>query len=104
MVQLSSVNAVQCLDINADGHTDLVLGGNYFGLLPQFERLDASLGHVLINDGKGGFNWVWPSQSGLQVRGEVRDIAAIQSKDKNYLLILQNDDYPVLYEIKKQLK
>ena len=56
MVQLSSVNAIQCLDVNGDGHPDLVLGGNEFGFLPQFGRLDGSFGHVLIGDGKGGFH------------------------------------------------
>jgi hypothetical protein len=99
MVQLSSVNAASCIDINHDGHVDLVLGGNQFGLLPQFERLDASLGHVLLNDGKGGFSWLWPAQSGIQVRGMIRDIATIKGKNKTWLLFLQNDDYPVLYEL-----
>jgi hypothetical protein len=101
MVQLSSTNAVSCIDLNHDGKMDLVMGGNQFGLLPQFERLDASLGHVLINDGKGNLNWVWPDQSGIQVRGMIRDIATIKGKDKTYLLFLQNDDYPALYELHK---
>ena len=53
MTQLSSVNAIKCMDVNDDGITDLVLGGNLYELLPQFERLDASYGDVLINNGKG---------------------------------------------------
>ena len=44
-------------DLNGDGYPDLVLGGNQFGFMPQFERLDASFGDVLINDGKGNFIW-----------------------------------------------
>ncbi len=34
---------------------DLILGGNEFGFLPQFGRLDGSFGDVLMNDGKGNF-------------------------------------------------
>ena len=52
-VQFSSVNAILCTDINGDGETDLIMGGNKFGFLPQFSRLDASFGHVLINNGDG---------------------------------------------------
>ena len=52
MVQLSSVNAIRSADLNGDGFPDLILGGNEFGFLPQFGRLDGSFGDVLINDGK----------------------------------------------------
>ncbi|MBS1669410.1 MAG: VCBS repeat-containing protein [Bacteroidetes bacterium] len=101
MVELSSVNAIKCVDLNKDGYTDLVLGGNEFGFLPQFGRLDASFGHVLINNGKGQFTWQQFQQSGLQLEGQIRDIAEIKGKDQNYLLFLRNDDYPVLYKINK---
>ena len=80
MVQLSSVNAIHCMDINNDGKIDIVSGGNQFDFLPQLERLDASMGDVLINDGKGNFKWIEPSQSGLNLRGQLRDIEEIDSQ------------------------
>ena len=55
MLQLSSVNSLQLTDVNGDGYTDIIAGGNEFGFLPQFGRLDASFGNVLLNDGKGHF-------------------------------------------------
>ena len=67
-VQFSSVNAIKCTDVNGDGKTDLVMGGNNFELLPQFSRLDASYGHVLINKGDRYFQWLSPKVSGLEVR------------------------------------
>jgi len=100
MVQLSSVNAIRVMDLNGDGFPDLVLGGNEFGFLPQFGRLDASFGHVLLNDGKGHFSWIGPERSGLDLRGQIRDIAEIPEKDRVYLLFLQNDEVPVLYNCK----
>jgi enediyne biosynthesis protein E4 len=100
MVQLSSVNVIETADINHDGKPDLVLGGNLFVFPPQFGRLDASYGHVLLNKGKGAFQWIEPKQSGLSLTGSVKDIRIIRSREKLYILVTQNDDLPVLYRIK----
>jgi hypothetical protein len=99
MVQLSSVNAIQCADINGDGKPDLIMGGNDFGFLPQFGRLDASKGHILLGDGKGGFTWIPPSRSGLELTGQIRDIRIIPGKipGQSEILVLRNDEYPVLF-------
>jgi enediyne biosynthesis protein E4 len=97
MAQLSSVNAVEITDINGDKKPDLVAGGNMFGFPPQFGRLDASCGHVLLNNGKGEFNWVAPAQSGLNLNGAIRDIKEV-NKDKGHILIVQNDKHPALYK------
>jgi len=104
MVQMSSVNAIHCMDVNNDGSTDVVLGGNQFDFQPQLERLDASQGDVLINDGKGNLQWVEAAKTGLQLRGQLRDIAEIHERNKKYLLFLQNNEYPVLYRLNNYLK
>jgi hypothetical protein len=101
MVQLSSVNAICATDINNDNIPDLVLGGNMFGLPPQFGRLNASYGHVLINDGKGNFNWLDPKTSGLFLRGQIRDIKEIKTKKSKTLVITQNNEVPVLLQLNK---
>ena len=88
-------------DINKDDKTDLVLGGNEFDLLPQFSRLDASFGHVLLNDGKANFTYKNSNESGLELRGQIRDLVPLKGKDKNYLLFLQNNEYPLLYQLRK---
>ncbi len=98
MAQLSCINNVLATDVNADGYPDLILGGNQFGFLPQFERLDASFGDILLNDGKGLFTWQDAAVTGIDLKGEVRDIREIKGKTKNYILFLQNDAYPVLTE------
>ena len=100
MAQLSSVNAIHPMDVNNDGNTDLVLGGNLFTFLPQFERLDASFGDVLINDGKGNFKWMGQKESGLHVEGMVRDIVELPGKTGTNILFLRNNDYPELYHLK----
>jgi hypothetical protein len=104
MIQLSSVNAIHCMDINNDGKIDIISGGNQFDFIPQLERLDASMGDVLMNNGKGGFTWVEPGLSGLNLRGQLRDIEEIHIRQEDHLLFLQNDEYPVLYRLKDKIK
>jgi hypothetical protein len=104
MLQFSSVNAIRYLDLNGDGYTDLILGGNEFGFLPQFGRLDASFGNVLVNDGKGNLRCPDMGQTGLYVPGQTRDIALIKKNGKTAVLFLVNDEFPVLYEVNRQKK
>lgn len=96
-VQLSSVNAILCHDFNQDGRPDLVMGGNQFHFQPQFSRLDASYGHFLINKGQRQWAWIAPRQSGLELRGMIRDIRLLSIPGRNGLLFLQNDEPPVFY-------
>jgi len=100
MVQLSSINALECADVNGDGRMDLITAGNRYGFPPQFGRLDGSYGDLLLNEGKRNFSWVEPGRSGLMIRGEVRDIEEVNEKGSSLLLFLVNDEYPKLYEIR----
>jgi hypothetical protein len=99
--QWSVMSAILSVDINKDGFTDLVMGGNKSVFPPQFGKLDASYGEVLLNNGKGGFSWMPPRQTGVVVNGEVRDIALVPGAAMNYILFCRNNDYPVLYSLKK---
>jgi hypothetical protein len=103
-LQLSCINAISCLDVNADGFTDLVMGGNNFGFPPMMGRLDASFGQVLLGDGKGNWQPQTANISGLELRGEIRDIQKLHTRNKDCLLILQNNETPVLYSIQKAIK
>jgi hypothetical protein len=103
-VQFSSANVILCTDINKDGKEDIVIGGNEFGFPPQFGRLDASYGSVLLNQGHKRFKVLDYDQSGLELTGQVRDIKEIKTANKRRLLFLRNSDYPVLYEIKSSKK
>lgn len=99
-VQLSSVKTIATADINKDGFTDLIVGGNEFNFQPQLGRLDANTGLVLVNDGKGNFKVLSPEASGIDLKGMVRDIASISVKGEQHFLFLQNDELPVLFRIK----
>jgi hypothetical protein len=97
--QLSCINAILPVDVNGDGFIDLVTGGNQFGFLPQFEKLDGSFGDVMINDGKGNFMCQDSRKTGLNLRGEVRDISMVKNSQGIHLLFLQNNEIPVYYKL-----
>jgi len=101
-VQFSSLNAILPIDLNKDNKMDLVMGGNQFGFLPQFGRLDANYGLVMINKGKRQFELLEDRQSGLSITGQVRDIVALPNKGTNSILFIRNDDYPVHVKMNKQ--
>lgn len=99
-IQFSSVNALKIMAVNNDGYPDIIAAGNFFDLLPQFCRLDASYGHVLINDKKGNFIEMSMTETGINVPGETRDIISFTLKNETCILFLENNDYPVMYKLK----
>ena len=104
MIQLSSVNAAAIEDWNNDGSNDLFLAGNFFDLLPQFCRVDASFGNLLMNQKNQQFTVAAPSALGMGFSGQVKDIQPLTFRgDKGYL-VLQNGDIPVFIKKKYSSK
>lgn len=99
-VQLSCVCDINCTDLNGDGAPDLIMGGNASGFLPQFSRLDASYGHVLLNDASGGFTLVPNAESGFSVRGDLKDLTQITIGADTYLVATVNDSSPKVFRLK----
>ncbi|MBP6425768.1 MAG: VCBS repeat-containing protein, partial [Flavobacterium sp.] len=99
-VQLSSVNASCVLDVNKDGNLDIILGGNQYEFKPQFGRLDASHGSVLLGNKKGKFSLLPYSKSGLFITGEVQKMKVIKTKNKavSFVAVLNNST-PKLFTI-----
>ena len=96
--QVSSITAIQTADVNADGKIDLLLGFNQYDWLPQFSRMDAGYGGVLLNNGKRSFSFLQAEQSGIKIIGETRDIKPIQLNGKPSFLFVQNNSLPIIYQ------
>ncbi len=99
-VQFSCVCDVYCSDLNNDGKNDLVLGGNDSHFAPQYSKLDASFGHVLINQGEGNYKRIENKDSGFFVRGDIKEIKEIEINGEKHLMITINNQIPKLFKIK----
>ena len=99
-VQLSCVCGIVCTDINNDGNLDIIMAGNNFEFKPQYSRLDASHGSVLLGDGSLDFKWQNYNTSGFVIKNEAKHLKTISDKSgKTYLLAAINNEKPKLFLI-----
>ncbi|WP_299217980.1 VCBS repeat-containing protein [uncultured Aquimarina sp.] len=97
-VQLSCICDIETEDINKDGYLDLIVAGNNYNFKPQFSRLDASRGNVLLGDGKG--NYKDQKSSGFLVEDEVRVMRWMKNKSgEKYLLVGINNKAPKIFKV-----
>ncbi|WP_246343665.1 VCBS repeat-containing protein [Adhaeribacter radiodurans] len=89
--QFAPVYAIAFLDVDQDGLKDIILGGNQSYSRLKIGKMDANYGMVLRNTGKLQFTYVPQWQSGLQVKGDVRDIAVIKKGGATFLLFGRNN-------------
>lgn len=82
------------------GESYLVLGGNQSRIKPELGTNLGSYGWILKQTQEGEWKALNPETSGMAVSGEIRDLKAIQIKNKPHLLVLRNDQEPLLFEIR----
>ena len=99
-VQLSCVCDISCTDLNNDGNLDLIMGGNDFEYKPQYSRLDASYGNVLLGDGKLGFQWQDYKASGFFVKNELKHLSQFKDKNGNVFMVAAiNNSKPKIFAL-----
>jgi len=91
IAQISPVYAMLADDWNGDGHMDLLIAGNFFGVGPNRGRYDAGQGLLMLGDSKGNWTPLSPQESGISLRGEVRDLQPIMIEGKKKILVAQNN-------------
>ncbi len=97
--QLSPVYASIIYDLNGDGYKDIFLAGNFYGLKPQTGRFDANYGTLLLQGAHHHFHYVAPKQSGLFMKGEVRDAVMLNAGGKNtMMMVARNNDNLMLFQ------
>lgn len=94
--QISPINDFVTLDINKDGHLDILAGGNLFGTEVETTRFDAGIGVTLLGDGKGNFRMIDRNESGFFINKDVKDLQLIDGKK---IVVGNNNDAIQLFEL-----
>jgi hypothetical protein len=102
--QFSCITAIAVKDLNHDDKPDLVLGGNNYGFLPQFSRLDAGTGHLLLNGGAGKWQVMDIRSSGWREKGEIKSIDIFQSGVSQFILCMRNNDTPLFFSLDEEVE
>ena len=90
--QFAPINAAVAADVDGDGHQDLIVAGNFFGVSPLEGRYDASRGLLLSGDGAGGLRSVDMAVSGLNIEGQVRHMAWLRGAKGDRLLVIARNN------------
>ncbi|MBW3627690.1 MAG: VCBS repeat-containing protein [Gemmatimonadetes bacterium] len=91
--QLSPAFGMLTGDYNSDGNLDLLMVGNSYATDTQAGWEDASVGSVLLGNGRGQFRYLSGSESGFFVEGDAKGIAEIRRDGAPpLLLVTQNND------------
>jgi hypothetical protein len=97
--QMAPTNQILISDFDNDGIKDLLLAGNLYASEVETPRADAGFGSFLKGSKNAMFNELSASQTGLFVDGDVKDLAFITIKGKNYILVANNNDFLDFVEI-----
>jgi hypothetical protein len=91
------VYGILATDVDRDGHTDLLLAGNFDGFKPEMGRMSASYGLLLRGNGKGAFAPVRAPESGFFVPGQSRDIQRVRTASGELIIVARNNDRPLIF-------
>lgn len=94
--QVAPAFGVSLGDMDGDGHEDVFLAQNFFGVDPDTSRHDAGPGLWLRGDGMGGLHPLTPLESGVRLPGEQRGSALCDyDQDGRWDLAVAQNNGPV---------
>ena len=97
--QFAPVFSIRDLDLNGDSSKDLLIGGNFYGVLPYEGRYEASYGNVLMQNTAGEFSSLPLKSSGFVVKGETRDIRIVKNVlGKPMIFVARNNDSLAIFK------
>ena len=90
--QFAPVYGLLVADFDGDNILDILTGGNFYNAKPEVGRYDANYGVLLKGNGKGTFTPLTQQQSGVMLRGEVRDMELVRVNGRNLVVVAKNND------------
>ena len=88
---MSALTGMVVTDIDGDGNKDIIAAGNFYPFRVQLGPLDASIGLILNNNGKGQFTPLLYEQTGLCIRGDVRNLITVQGGNNHFIIAAKNN-------------
>jgi len=96
LAQFAPIQIIAVTDLDHDGNLDAIVVGNDFNTEPVAGRYDASMGLVLLGDGRGNFSPELFNRTGFVADADCRDLVVI---DDRYLVVSRNANSLKLYRI-----
>jgi len=90
--QIAPIRSSKIIDINGDGHLDILAVGNLYGAEVETVRYDAGIGLTMMGDGKGNFSVMPVTQSGWYTPYDARSIIIVKGKDDKPNFIIGNNN------------
>lgn len=99
--EIQSAPVYSITSITGDsGEPLLIFGGNQSRIKPELGSQMGSYGWVLKPNGKNEWKTLIPEESGLFVPGEIRDFLQINLENRPNLVVLRNNDVPMVFEFR----
>ncbi|MCZ2459324.1 MAG: VCBS repeat-containing protein [Chitinophagales bacterium] len=97
--QFTYISKIFADDFDGDGNTDLLLLGNHSDNRLKLGSIDAGYGTFLKGNGKGNFEYVPQTVSGLSIRGDVKSALKIKVGGSEYILAGISDGPLLAYKV-----
>ena len=88
--QIAPLRSLQVIDVNKDGHLDLIGVGNLYQAEVETVRYDAGVGVYLLGDGKGNFEPQSVEQSGFFAPMDARNLVILE-KPRRQIIVANNN-------------
>ena len=95
-LQQSPINTFLAADFDGDNHSEILVGGNYFGVIPFHGRFDSFSGGLIDHTGKVHAT----ADLGLDFWNKsVRHLDSILINNQSYLIVIYNNETTEIYRI-----
>lgn len=96
LLQQSPINTFLVTDLNGDQYNEILIGGNYFGVIPFHGRFDSFSGAIIDHRGK----IISTADLGLDFWNKsVRHFDLIDHNNKPYLIVIYNNETTEIFRI-----